>query len=401
MTALLELVQSDGIRLKRAAAYRGGTYKGACPFCGEGEDRFSVYPNWKGGRFKCYQCGKGGDAIQYLRERRGMGYKEACQALNVEPKPMTGGALLPRTLEPEWHPSPFTKPNDTWRDRARKFRDRAVECLWSPEHHDRLQWLRDRGLSDRTILEFELGYCPKEYYEDFSLWGFSIEGMVKVLRGIVIPCMRAGHGLFKVKFRRNNEDMEAEQGKKPQKYGMIQSDYGDNPRHDAPYTISSLSSKHWFVVESELDAILLWQEGYGLGIGVIALGGASKKPDSDLHNRLLFAESILFCRDFDDAGKKALAWWQEHYPNVKNHPTEKGKDPTEALQAGCDVRTWVRAGLPNPYPDMPGFETLDKTTKVAWRKEVIRLQQEDSELMRWQAEQIAYALLGLANNQAS
>ena len=37
------------------------------------------------GRFWCRSCEKRGDAIQYLRDKRGLTYPEACSALGIEP----------------------------------------------------------------------------------------------------------------------------------------------------------------------------------------------------------------------------------------------------------------------------------------------------------------------------
>ena len=72
---LIELTRQDGVNLTKAATSNGGEFAGACPACG-GVDRFRVWPEEKGGRFWCRQCGKKGDAIQYLRDFRGMSFAE-------------------------------------------------------------------------------------------------------------------------------------------------------------------------------------------------------------------------------------------------------------------------------------------------------------------------------------
>ena len=90
--ALLTLIEAD-VTLKRVSSKNGGEYAGPCPFCG-GTDRFRVWPHAsEGGHYKCFGpaegragCGRAGDAIQYLRDRNGLSYTAACQALGVEPK---------------------------------------------------------------------------------------------------------------------------------------------------------------------------------------------------------------------------------------------------------------------------------------------------------------------------
>jgi len=74
MANLLDLISADGGALKKQATTGGGEYAGACPWCG-GADRFRVWPGT--GRYWCRGCGKAGDAIQYLRDRRGLSFIEA------------------------------------------------------------------------------------------------------------------------------------------------------------------------------------------------------------------------------------------------------------------------------------------------------------------------------------
>jgi DNA primase len=90
---LLDLLVSDGSMFRRVAATRGGEYAGPCPFC-QGVDRFRVWPEQAGGRWWCRQCGRSGNLIQYLREARGMSFKEACRYAGMNLEDFT---LPPRT----------------------------------------------------------------------------------------------------------------------------------------------------------------------------------------------------------------------------------------------------------------------------------------------------------------
>ena len=66
-------------RFQRVASTHGGEWAGPCPWC-KGTDRFRIWPNrdpyaivyW------CRQCGKHGDVIQFLREKEGLSFGEAC-----------------------------------------------------------------------------------------------------------------------------------------------------------------------------------------------------------------------------------------------------------------------------------------------------------------------------------
>lgn len=54
-----------------------------CPFHKEKTSSFSV--NEKKGIWKCFGCGRGGDAIQFIRDYKGFSYLDACKHLNIEP----------------------------------------------------------------------------------------------------------------------------------------------------------------------------------------------------------------------------------------------------------------------------------------------------------------------------
>jgi DNA primase len=57
-------VVSEFVKLKR----NGLDYKGFCPFHNEKTPSFSV--NKAMGMYKCFGCGKSGDAIQFLKKRK-------------------------------------------------------------------------------------------------------------------------------------------------------------------------------------------------------------------------------------------------------------------------------------------------------------------------------------------
>lgn len=117
MLNLVDLVQGD-VSLKRYSNRNGGEYRGACPGCGGGDksDRFIVWSN--SGRFWCRQCAKKGDAIQYLRDFRGMRFKEACRVV---------GRDLPES------------------EKQRVQRERTVRERLMQEYHD---WCRARDKAE-------------------------------------------------------------------------------------------------------------------------------------------------------------------------------------------------------------------------------------------------------------
>lgn len=71
---LLTVVE-EHVAMKRA----GSAYKGLCPFHDERTPSFTV--NTMTGTWKCYGCGAGGDAIDFLQEIEGEGFRWAVESL--------------------------------------------------------------------------------------------------------------------------------------------------------------------------------------------------------------------------------------------------------------------------------------------------------------------------------
>lgn len=335
---IISLIESDGFRVKKVAGTNGGEYAGACPWCG-GNDRFRVWPNK--GRYWCRRCHKTGDAIQYIRDFRGLSYQEACFFVGREPEPKEQAQTAPSACEP----MEANTPSDTWQVKARAFLDRMIDCLWSKEGEPMRLWLHaEKGLCDAAIKGACLGYNPTDIYEPRATWGLETQhkdnGMEKkqwIPAGIVIPSLIDG-AVHRLRIRR------------------------DNPGDGSRYLIVSGSSAVpiiWgqnkgaaVIVESELDGLLLSQKVGDL-CAVVAMGTATAKPDKRTHDLFKSIPVILISLDTDEAGAKA-SWkfWADIYGKAaRRWPCIKGKDPSEAGLNGLDLRTWIIAGI---------FETEDR-----------------------------------------
>src|SRR5512138_3981076 len=77
------------VKLKK----RGANYLGLCPFHNEKTPSFTVSPSK--GIFKCFGCGKGGNAVNFIMEHEHLSYPEALKYLatryhiEVEEKELT------------------------------------------------------------------------------------------------------------------------------------------------------------------------------------------------------------------------------------------------------------------------------------------------------------------------
>jgi DNA primase len=72
---IADVVAAAGVELHP----KGGYLSGCCPIHGESNPSMSVRPAT--GRFTCFACGAKGDAIQFVMDLRGIGFRDACDYL--------------------------------------------------------------------------------------------------------------------------------------------------------------------------------------------------------------------------------------------------------------------------------------------------------------------------------
>jgi hypothetical protein len=340
---VLDLLREIGIEAKRVTL---AEWHSPCPECG-GRDRFSVWPEkpnsdgrYRGGRFTCRQCAWSGDAIEFLRKRKGMNYREACQALNIDP---VLPAKIIQTKTAAWIPaSPKPAPSASWTDAANRF---MLSCQKELERNqEALQWLKtERGLNLETIRRFRLGWNGQDRYDKRESWGLPPETNAKgrpkqvwLPAGLTIPLVDGAGQVIRLRIRRQN----------PQDGARYIVTPGSSMR---PMTIWD-DQKAVVVLESELDALLVAQEAGDL-VGVVAMGSAQQRPDSMLHERLTQSEMALVCLDTDAAGAQASWRFWRQYRGFKRWPTIRSKDVGEQWKNGIPVRKWIEAALPKqPSP---------------------------------------------------
>ncbi len=149
--ARIEEVVSDYVTLRR----RGANLIGLCPFHDEKTGSFTVSP--AKGIFKCFGCGKGGNAVHFIMEYEQVSYYEALKLLakkyNIE--------VQERELTDEEKNAQNDRESMFMlNDFARKF---FMEQLYGTEEGQNvgMAYFRERGFRDDMIRKFQLGYCPE------------------------------------------------------------------------------------------------------------------------------------------------------------------------------------------------------------------------------------------------
>lgn len=344
---VLDLLRKHGIEAKRASSTKGGEYASACPGCA-GKDRFRVWPEQHGGEgaYWCRQCGRGGDAIQFLRDFDGLTFRQACERLGRKlPDSKDLGMQHPKKKTQDWTPRDPINPDEVWRVKARSL------VLWAfdqiCEQEDMLAWLQARGICEKTATSFALGWLPEDIYRNRQSWGLSPvkneeTGKDRPLwfpHGLVIPWFNEKGDVVKIRIRRPD----------PIKFGpryyMVPGSASVTTLIRPARSEQLVSREIYVVVESELDAIMIHEQA-GDVCGAVALGSNSAHPDVEASAVLKKAVVILNALDFDAAGSSERQWWETHFPQSRRWPAPRAKDPGDAYKAGVNIREWVRAGLP-------------------------------------------------------
>ncbi len=146
----VEEIVGEFVTLKKA----GANYKGLCPFHNEKTPSFSVNP--ARGIFKCFGCGKGGDAIGFLMEHENMSWLEAMKWLarryriEIEETQVTPEILAERQISDSLYiVNEFTQ----------KFFENQL-FKTNIGRNVGLEYFKKRGFREDIIQKFGLGFAP-------------------------------------------------------------------------------------------------------------------------------------------------------------------------------------------------------------------------------------------------
>lgn len=304
-------------------------WRGPCPFCGGGTDRFFVRTDTR--LFGCRNCGKGkgGDSIQYTMARHKLPFVDAVKLLMNQPattEPMTPVTQV--TTEPM---TPEERAN--WQEALETIIPKAIHCLLDgdgPAAAAR-DWLQARGITREQIGQFGLGYNPH--------WQDVIPGY-KLAPGLLIPRIR--YGAYEAVNCYLDQATREQYGKRRM---YLRGSNVSTWLNDLTVSLAQTV----IICEGELDAVLLSRFIFPIApeIAITTLGGANNTPDS-LALAMLQDKSVILAFDNDQAGIKGEQRLQEHIAKnaspyvldiAPKFPT--GKDATDYYRAGGDLIAWL------------------------------------------------------------
>ncbi len=363
---------------------KGANFWGNCPFHGEKTASFSVSPSK--GFYKCFGCGKGGSAFNFVMEMEGLNFPEAIKRVAE-----ISGIPLPEPIDDKNY-----ERNKQRKQEQKAIADQVIELnryaleFWenhlqenNPHSKAAREYLEKREISVETQKAFHIGFAPDSWDAVMSLLKskgadeklIEASGLVSINeeKKRVYDRFR-GRMMFPVLDIKGN----------PIAFGARILATGEPKYLNSPETPAYTKGEHLYglfqskeeirqkkfaiLVEGYLDLIALYQ--YGIKNTAASLGTAFTPEQSKLLGR--FTKKIVINYDGDNAGVKAARRAIETL--VKDDFETKvlilpdGQDPDDFLKAnGAESYNQIR-GHAFPFLQFV-LENLDRERNMASPKE--------------------------------
>ncbi len=296
---------------------KGASFWGNCPFHGEKTPSFSVSP--AKGFYKCFGCGKSGNAFTFLMEQEGLNFPEAIQRVAE-----MSGIPLPEPVDDEQY-----KRNKKKKEVEKKIADEIIQLnTWALEFWERefqesnaeaekaREYLHNRGISEETNKTFRIGYAPDSWDSILKLLKEKgVDEKLIELSGLV--SINEEKKRVYDRFRGRIIFPVLDANGKPVAFGARILDKGEPKYLNSPETPAYIKGEHLYglfqnkeeikkrktaiLVEGYLDLIALYQAN--VRICAASLGTAFTENQAKLLSR--FARKTVVNYDGDSAGVKA------------------------------------------------------------------------------------------------
>ncbi|MEX0869830.1 MAG: DNA primase, partial [Candidatus Spechtbacterales bacterium] len=345
-------IVAEYVRLEKA----GTNYKAPCPFHKEKTPSFFVSPARQ--LWRCFGCGEGGDMFTFVQSIEGVGFPEALRSLANK-----AGVEI-KKQDPRIR-SEKNKSLEICRLTAKYFQYQIESKSGKLVE----EYLKDRGLSEKSISGFKLGYAPRNsrnFIKFLADKGFTHGDMEKA--GVVLKLEGSGEyiGRFRGRIifpifdtagnpigfggRAITEDLARKMGI-PIKDDLAK--YINSPQtniYDKSRVLYGLSDAKLdirredscVVVEGYTDVILAHQNGYK---NVVASSGTAL-TEEQLNLIKRFTNNIFTSFDMDAAGdmatRRGITLAQQHGFNIRVIMLPKEKDPADIFAEG-ETKEWDKA----------------------------------------------------------
>ncbi|MGI6577085.1 MAG: DNA primase [Eubacteriales bacterium] len=320
-------IVSDYTQLK----LKGSNYFGLCPFHSEKTPSFSVSADKE--FFHCFGCGVGGDVITFVMRAENLDFTDAIRFLSEklglslpEVNDYGGAERRARILE-----------LNTFA--ARYFHD----CLMSAEGQQARNYLKNRGITDRTIRRFGIGYAP-DYWDGLIKAAKGFEKS-ELLEARLVVSNKSTGGIYDMFRGRVIFPIIDIRGNVIAFGGRLLGDGGpkylnspDTPVYNKSRHLFALNmakkskSRRYILAEGYMDVVSLHQAGFDTAVASL---GTSL---TDQQARLLakYADEVVIAYDSDGAGRsaadRAIELLEKTNVKVKLVDYPGAKDPDEYIK---------------------------------------------------------------------
>lgn len=322
---------------------------GCCPFHQEKTPSFSVNPSK--GFYKCFGCGKGGTAFNFLMEMEGLNFPEA-----VERVAEMSGVPLPERIDD----GQFQQSKKR-REEKKQLSEQVVELnqialeFWESELQGKSKkakaakgYLGERGISEEIQKQFHIGFSPDSWDSLLNLLKEKGSDEKLIEQCGLVSVNEEKERVFD-RFRGRIMFPVLDVNGQPVAFGA-RAMGDDQPKYlNSPETAAYVKGQHLYglfqsrelirqkkfaiLVEGYLDLIALYQ--FGITNVAASLGTAFTPEQSKLLNR--FTKKVVINYDGDDAGMKAARRAIEEFlPNdleIKVLVLPNGQDPDDFVRA--------------------------------------------------------------------
>ncbi|MFN0072874.1 MAG: DNA primase [Chloroflexota bacterium] len=353
-------VIGQAVTLKRA----GRILKGLCPFHSEKSPSFVVFPET--GTWRCFGCSQGGDLFTFVMKHDGLEFGDALRSLAQKAGVELNGAG-PTGVDREH------------RDLLLQALDSAV-LFYQGTLRDRSgqparAYLERRGVADPSIVQFALGYAPRqsgalighlrsagvsmELAEAAGLVGRSDEGeLFERLRGRLIFPIRDGDGKT-IAFGGRTLDDEIQ----PKYLNSPQTELFDKSSCFYGYDLARTSmrtGRSMTVVEGYMDVIMAHQGGFN---DVVATLGTAL---TERHIRAIRrqVDTVVLALDADVAGQKAMRRGLDVVRDAERAAEAESGDWLRAVRSTSSSRLQLKVMV---LPDGKDPDDVIRDDPEAWR----------------------------------
>jgi DNA primase len=334
-------VVSQYVKMTKA----GKMYRGLCPFHSEKHGSFFVYPEQQ--TWHCFgACATGGDAFSFIMKKEGLDFGEALRLLARR-----AGVTLPE--------SPEAQARGKEKDRLYEINQFTAEFyhgeLAKPGPAEKArEYAKRRGLSEKTIDDFELGFSPVSWEAlkaHLASIGYKEDELVRA--GVLVQGDNGqSHDRFRGKLMFPVRD---ERGHVTGFGARVLDDslpkYINSPQTDVFDKSSCLYGIHLaapavrkqstaIIVEGYMDVLIAHQ--YGFTNVVAAMGTAVTEKQMAIMKR--YTKNVIFALDADSAGEEAMAKSaaMENVlgAEIKVMRMPEGKDPDDVIKE--DIGAWSK-----------------------------------------------------------